>query len=243
MKPGIVKAGKWLLNALLPRTCAHCALDLHYLEEAPLCPGCRAGLEPLSQPYCARCGLPLQDGGRDCYDCRGSGGPRALALARSAFVFNAQLRSAVHAFKYRGRKDLSVFLSREMARELERFPELSAYKFIVAVPLHPAKLRERGFNQAELLAGGLAPAAGLFHLEGAAARLRDTRSQTTLSKAERRANMAGAFGAAKPELVKGRSILLVDDVATTLATLEALAAALKNAGAKAVAAYTLAREP
>ena len=149
----------------------------------------------------------------------------------------------MHAFKYRGRKDLSVFLSREMARELERFPELSAYKFIVAVPLHPAKLRERGFNQAELLAGGLAPAAGLFHLEGAAARLRDTRSQTTLSKAERRANMAGAFGAAKPELVKGRSILLVDDVATTLATLEALAAALKNAGAKAVAAYTLAREP
>ncbi|MDO8804475.1 MAG: ComF family protein [Elusimicrobiota bacterium] len=242
MKPEIIMAGKWLLNALLPRTCAHCGLDLHCLEPAPLCPGCAACLEPLPELHCKACGLPLYDGGGACRDCRG-GAPRSLALARSAFVFNPQLRSLVHAFKYRAREDLAGFLAGEMAAALPGFPELAPYSFAVAVPLHPAKRRERGFNQAELLAAGLAARGNLFHLEGAAARTRNTPSQTTLSKGDRKANMAGAFSVGKPELVRGRNILLVDDVATTLATLEELASELKKAGAKSVAAYTLAREP
>jgi len=241
VKPALIKAGKWLLNALLPRTCAHCGLDLHYQEERPLCPGCSARLEPLPELHCKLCGLPL-DGGAACYDCRGAG-PAALDLARSAFVFNPELRSVVHAFKYRGRDDLALPLAAQMAAALDRYPELAAYNFAVAVPLHPAKRRERGFNQAELLAAAVAARRNLFHLEGAAERVRDTPSQTTLSKADRRTNMAGAFRAARPELVKGRKILLIDDVATTLATLDELASELKRAGAKSVSAYTLAREP
>lgn len=242
MKPGIIKAGKWLLNALLPRACAHCGLDLHYLDASPLCPPCAAALEPLPELHCAACGLPLRDGGGSCRDCRGKAAG-ALALARSAFVFNPQLRSLTHAFKYKGREDLAGYLAAGMTAAAARFPELAEYKFCAAVPLHPARLRERGYNQAELLAQHLAAAGNLFHLEGAARRVRNTPSQTSLSKQERRANMAGAFKIEKPELVKGRKILLVDDVATTLATLEALAAEMKNAGARAVAAYTLAREP
>ena len=232
----------YLLNVLLPKTCAHCGQDLHYLESAPLCPACADGLEPLPELHCENCGLPLDDGGRACRDCRG-GAPRSLALARSAFVFNPQLRSLVHAFKYKAREDLAGFLAGKMAAALPGFPELVTYNFAAAVPLHPAKLRERGFNQAELLAAGLAARCSLFHLQGTAARTRNTPSQTTLSKAERKGNMAGAFSILKPELVKGRKILLVDDVATTLATLEELAAEFKKAGARSVAAYTLAREP
>jgi ComF family protein len=242
MKPGIIKAGKWLLNALLPRSCLHCGLDLHYLEPAPLCPACAGGLEPLPELHCAICGLPLEDGGQACRDCRG-GPPRSLTLSRSAFVFNPQLRSLVHAFKYKAREDLADFLSAKMGSALAGFPELAPYNFSVAVPLHPAKRRERGFNQAELLAAALAARCNLFHLRGAAVRTRNTPSQTTLSKEKRRSNMAGAFRVDKPELVKGRKILLIDDVATTLATLEALASELKQAGALSVAAYTLAREP
>ena len=242
MKPGILKAGKWLLNALLPRACAHCGADLHYLDDLPLCPPCRAALEPLPELHCAACGLPLEAGGRACYDCRG-GAPRALTLARAAFVFNPQLRSLVHSFKYNDREDLAGYLAGEMAAALGRFPELAPYTFCAAVPLHPAKARQRGFNQAELLAAALAARGNLFHLKGASARVRNTPSQTSLSKKERRANMLGAFRGEKPELVKGRRILLVDDVATTLATLEALAAELLRSGARSVAAYTLAREP
>ena len=158
-------------------------------------------------------------------------------------MFNPQLRSLTHAFKYKGREDLAGYLAAAMAEAAAGFPELAGFNFCAAVPLHPSRLRERGYNQAELLTSRLAAARGLFHLEGAARRVRNTPTQTSLSKEERRANMAGAFKVDKPELVRGRRILLVDDVATTLATLEALAAELKTAGAKAVAAYTLAREP
>jgi ComF family protein len=242
MKPVFIKAGKWLLNALLPRSCAHCGLDLHYLDALPLCPACVLALEPLPALHCAACGLPLEAGGRSCYDCRGTA-PRPLSLARSAFVFNPQLRSLIHAFKYNAREDLAGYLAGEMAAALGRYPELAPYNFCAAVPLHPSRQRQRGFNQAELLAAALAARGNLFHLKAAAARVRNTPSQTCLSKKERRANMTGAFRVESPELVKGRRILLVDDVATTLATLEALAAELLRAGAKAVAAYTLAREP
>lgn len=240
MKQAIIKAGRWALNALLPRTCAHCALDLRWDDAGPLCPACLGGLEPLPAPYCEVCGLPLPDGGASCRDCRGAAAP---LTARSAFVFNPQLRSLVHALKYRGRDDLAAFLAAQMAAALGRFPELGGHRFAAAVPLHPARARERGYNQAELLAAGLAPAADLFHLRGAAERIKDTPSQTALSREERKANMAGAFRVAKPELVKGRSILIVDDVATTLATLSALALEFKKAGARSVAAFTLAREP
>lgn len=242
MKPAFLKAGKWLLNALLPRTCAHCALDLHYLAQDPLCPACAARLEPLPELHCRACGLPLPSGGASCRDCRGSR-TAGLDLARSAFVFNPELRSLVHAFKYRSREDLAPFLAGRMAAALDRFPELESYNFCAAVPLHPSRIKSRGFNQAELLAAALAPRRNLFHLQGAAGRVRDTRSQTELSKAERRENMAGAFSVARPELVRGRHILLIDDVATTLATLRELAAELKKAGAAGVAAFTLAREP
>ncbi len=242
MRTALKKAGKWLLNALLPRTCAHCGEDLHYLGEDPLCARCAGRLEPLRPPYCAACGLPLPDGGGSCRDCRGAGaGP--LSAARSAFVFNPQLRSLVHALKYRGRSDLADWLGAEMAAALPRFPELAGHGFALAVPLHRSREKERGFNQAALLAAALAARANLFHLEGAAARGRDTGSQTSLSKPQRFANVAGAFSVVRPELVKGRRILLVDDVATTLATLGELAAELRRAGARSVAAFTLAREP
>ncbi len=242
MKPGLTRAGKWLLNALLPRTCAHCGLDLHYLEPAPLCASCAAGLEPLPELHCAHCGLPLAGGGRSCRDCRGKAAG-ALALVRSAFVFNPQLRSLVHAFKYRAREDLAGYLAGRMAAALEAFPELARYNFTAAVPLHPAKSRERGFNQAELLASGLAARGNLFHLKNVAVRTRNTPSQTALSKEKRKANISGAFRVADRTIVKGRNILLVDDVATTMATLEELASEFRKAGAGSVAAFTLAREP
>lgn len=233
------KAGAWLLHALLPRTCAHCARDLRWDAAEPLCAACLAALEPLPGLHCRACGLPLPDGGASCRDCRG----KSPLTARSAFVFNPQLRSLVHALKYRGRDDLAPYLAGRMAGAFGRFPELGEHRFAVAVPLHRARARERGYNQAELLAAGLAARANLFHLPGAAERVRDTPSQTDLSRPERKANVAGAFRVAAPELVKGRAILVVDDVATTLATLSSLSDELLKSGAKSVAAFTLAREP
>jgi ComF family protein len=134
-------------------------------------------------------------------------------------------------------------LSQALSTAWDRFPELHGYKFVLAVPLHPSKEKERGFNQSELLARKLSAAKHLFLLEDAAARALKTKAQVSLSKAERVQNMTGAFKITRPELVGGRKLLLIDDVATTLSTLEELARELKAHGAKGVAALTLAREP
>jgi len=244
MKPVLERIRKYLLHILLPKTCLHCLEDLPWHNGSALCRLCQDGLEQLPGLHCERCGLPLEHGGRQCYDCRGpETAAAALDLARSAFVFNPQIRSLICAFKYSGMSGLSAELCEALCAAHGRFGELDNYKFVLAVPLHPSKKKSRGFNQSELLAAGLAAKKRLFLLEGAAERVTDTKPQVSLSKAQRALNMKGAFKITRPELVSGRDILLVDDVATTLSTLEELAAELKKHGATGVAALTLAREP
>jgi len=236
--------GKYLLHVLLPGTCAHCKVDLRYDDPGPLCPACRGALEPVKGLCCRKCGIPLESGGEHCHACRsGKGGGLNLTLVRSAFSFNPELKSLIHAFKYKGRSDLAEALGGEMAEAYRALPELKDFRFLLAVPLFRSKELERGFNQSELLARIMARERGLFLLEGAAERVRDTPSQTGLSKADRRGNVRGAFRAVKPELLKGRRILIIDDVATTLATVDELAGTLLEAGAKEAAVFALAREP
>ena len=236
--------GEYLLHVLLPKTCAHCKEDLHYLDAEPLCPVCRGSLEPITGLSCRKCGLPLNSGGEYCFSCRGlKSGRLKAALVRSAFAFNPELRSLIHSFKYSGRQDLAEPLGMEMARAYDRHPELKNYNFVIAVPLFIDKERERGFNQSELLAGVLARERKLFLLKNAAARIKNTPSQTGLSKEDRQKNVKEAFKVTKPELVRGRRILRVDAVATTLATANELARALLEAGAMEAGVFTLAREP
>ena len=244
MKIPFINISRYLLHVLLPRTCAHCKEDLRYLDTGPLCPACRGSLEPITGLNCRKCGSPLDSGGEYCFFCRGNKGDRLRVEAvRSAFVFNPELRSLMHAFKYRGRKDLAEPLGMELAGAYDRYPELKDYIFVIAVPLFRDKERERGFNQSELLAGALAREKKLFLLKGLVERVRDTPSQTGLSKEERFENVKDAFTVCKPELIRGRRILIVDDVATTLATTGELARTLENSGAAGTAVFTLAREP
>jgi len=243
MKIDLTKIGRYLLHVLLPKTCAHCGEDLHYLAVEPLCPACRGSLEPITGLICRKCGSPLESGGEYCFNCRGHKNARLkAALVRSAFSFNPELRSLIHAFKYRGRTDLAEPLGMELGRAYDRHPELKDYNFVIPVPLFADKERERGFNQSELLAGVLAREKRLFLLKGAVERVRNTPSQTGLSKEARLENVKAAFKAVKPELLRGRRVLIVDDVATTLATAGELARALEDAGAAGTAVLTLARE-
>ncbi|HOW88679.1 MAG TPA: ComF family protein [Elusimicrobiales bacterium] len=231
------------LHVLFPRTCPHCREDLPFREEGPLCRGCEDSLEPIPELCCGKCGLPLDSGGELCPGCRRSGGPAISGPVRSAFAFGPAVRSLVHAFKYRGRAALAEPLGLRMARAYDLRPELKPYNFVVPVPLFGDREKERGFNQSALLAGILAREKGLFLLEGAAERTRGGLPQAGLSRKERRANVKGMFRVPDPALVRGRRILIVDDVATTLSTVEELAAALSAAGADATAVFTLAREP
>jgi ComF family protein len=144
-----------------------------------------------------------------------------------AWIYAETVAVLVHALKYEGRTDLAPGLALEMARVVPARPRLD---LVVAMPLHPVRRRERGYNQAALLARALSDALGVPCIEDALVRVRATRAQARLDPAARRSNVAGAFAVRRRGL-EGRNVLLVDDVITTGATFDACLGALSAAGA------------
>ena len=231
-----------LLHILLPRTCFACGVDLPFRFPHPLCAGCLAQIRRPGPLICMRCGTVLPAGGAHCPHCRGSKGKQfKCQVIRSAWLFGPQSQALIHAFKYQGYSFLSEYLGACMAQEFARYPELQGVDCVLPVPLHPKKQRARGYNQSLLLAQYFCRHTGLPLCADLAQRRKDTLPQARLNRRERLDNMVGAF-IAGPQ-AKGKRILLIDDVATTGATLEGCAVALKQAGAKTVMAFTLAREP
>ena len=226
-----------LLDFLAPRTCAACRHDLPPLLEGPLCGDCLAAARPLAGALCRRCAVPDSSPGGLCRRCRSS--LSDLECIRAAFPYRAPVRELLHAFKYRGRRDAGRLLAGWMAGLHRRHPDLRAAQAVVPVPLHPRRLSERGFNQAETLAAAVAAAARL-PLAGGLKRVRKTAAQWGLSRRERSANLDGAFAWAGPR--PARRVLLVDDVCTSGRTLECCARALREAGAEDIRAYVLARD-
>lgn len=191
-------------------------------------------------PCCGLCGVSRPFGGA-YRDCRPGGRPRlrAINLIRAAFPYRDPVPALLHAFKYRGLAPSGLALAGWMAGCLGRFPELGEPDALVPVPLHPVRLRERGFNQSDVLAEAVARRARrplLRLLE----RTRATRAQWRLGRGAREGNLAGAFRALAR--LDGRRVLLIDDVCTTGETLEGCARVLKAAGAARVAAFVLARD-
>jgi ComF family protein len=145
-------------------------------------------------------------------------------------VYDERAALLVHALKYHERPDLADALGPELGRAAPPAPRAD---LVLSVPLHDARRRERGYNQSALLAEALGLALEVPHVEGILERVRPTRPQARLDPAARRANLSGAFRVRRPEWVKGRQILLVDDVMTTGATFEAAFDVLRLAGASA----------
>lgn len=207
----------------------------------PVCVACLASPEPLSANYfCSCCNTPfINDYPLDehgvCAACRS--GLRGFDNAVCFGFYDGSLRRLIHLFKYAGMKPLAGTLAGYLERALsidERFD------IVVAVPLHWRKKWARGFNQAELLGRYIARHRGI-PLVNALRRKRSTGVQAGLAVAGRRRNVAGAFTARPSADVKGKRILLIDDVMTTGATASACASALKRAGAASVSLATLAR--
>ncbi len=200
-----------------------------------LCVACSAQLQPVTLPVCYRCGRPWA-GSKPCPQCHDSAS--ALQGLRAAFCFEGPLRQGVHRLKYRRAGALAAPLAELMLPAYDGLPWTP--EVLVPVPLHPARQRQRGYNQAALLARELARQRGIDVDERALRRLRDTPPQMGLGAAERRRNVAGAF-AGLPGALAGRRVLLLDDVCTTGSTLEACAEGARQAGAAAVWGLVLAR--
>ena len=224
-----------LLDLMLPPACAACGMLLEV--ESPLCPPCRAVLIPLPTPSCVRCSEPGHFASGACPRCVLN--PPAFETATAPFVHDGPLARAIHRFKYEDHPELAVPLGALLANGVPGW--LRPDEVLLAIPLHAARLYQRKFDQAELLvrslARGLGRSAGAKGLE----RSRATKRQVGLTEPDRQANLLGAFRVEKGAEVRGRAIVLVDDVFTTGATARAAAEALRDAGATSVRILTLAR--
>lgn len=232
-----------LLHVLLPKTCFGCKRDLPFNCKVPLCAACLEEVKAPGPFYCQRCGVLLKDGGAHCFHCRGNKkGKFKCKIIRSALLFTPPVRNLTHAFKYSSYTFLADFLSVRMAACFKKYPELAEAQLLVPVPLHQKKRKKRGYNQSALLTQKLSEALKIPFSEAVLIRTRPTPSQTAFGREQRLQNVKDAFECVNVSLVKGKTILLIDDVATTGATLEACAEALVKNGAAKVLAYTLCRE-
>ena len=229
-----------IMNIFFPRTCAGCRGDIPAEAESVVCVDCWDALPRWNGLSCIVCGLPLPDGGARCRDCRRA--RRAFRFLRSAGVYEGSLGRMIRTFKYEGREDLAEPFARLLAELWEGEPRLAPVDAVVPVPLHWIRERLRGYNQAAVLARAFGRETGLPVLESALKRRKATKSQTELRRGERQENVKDAFDARRSEELRGKTILLVDDVCTTGATLEACARALKKGGARRVGALTVARQ-
>lgn len=227
----------------MPDTCLHCKTDLKFGYKKPLCKNCENSLSVMPELQCKRCGVVLDYGGAHCYRCIGyKAGKYKCSIIRSALVFGHQIRSVIHHFKYRQKTKLAAYLGSFLINAFNRYNELHDCELILPVAISSKKLKMRGFNQSEMLALELSKASKIKMFDDVLIRKHYKKSQTELTREQRLENVSGAFSVTCAEAVKGKNILLIDDVATTGSTLEACAIALRSARAKKVKALTLARE-
>lgn len=211
-------------------------------QELLFCKPCFDGFSEITSPLCPICGRPFAsevDEDHLCEDCLRKT-PYYDAM-RAAYLFEGGIMQAIHQFKYAGKSHFAKSLGPLLGSFAKEWLDKADDYLMMPVPLHPKRLRERAFNQSLLLARYVAPLLGTELDFLSLKRIRYTQPQTGLKSDERRKNVLRAFEIAERKVLKGRTVLLVDDVATTGNTLNECARTLKRAGAETVFCLTLAR--
>ena len=235
----------WLnvsLGFLFPEICQLCGEHRAMAKEGYVCGRCWSHVHFIKPPFCERCGLPFEGDLTtrfECANCREM--ELHFSAARSAVVASGTVREIIHRYKYQRALWFEPFLADVLLRETVPALRGQDWDLIVPVPLHPLKLREREFNQAERLATRLSDATRILLNKRLLRRIRFTNTQTRLTRSERAANMRGAFSMRRGARLDGERVILVDDVFTTGATTSACAQTLLAAGAEKVCVWTVAR--
>jgi ComF family protein len=238
--PFLQKTGETLLSLFYPPHCANCGADT--LAGIHLCRACGEEARRIEAPFCERCSEPFAGAIDAVFVCSTCGNrPAHFTCAVAKYLSKGVVREFIHRFKYNGqfhlRHPLADWLAETLEDERIRAQPFDAF---VPVPLHPARLRERDFNQAEALAELLARRAGK-PLVDAIRRIRYTSTQTRLERHQRMENLRNAFRVRHTSLVQSRHLILVDDVFTTGSTVDECARVLCDAGAASVRVITVAR--
>jgi ComF family protein len=235
----------WLnagLGLLYPEVCQLCQAARATPAEGYVCGDCRGKARFIHEPLCERCGRPYEGAITTRFECANCQEMEwHFQSARSAVVARDPVLEAIHRYKYQRALWFEPFLAELLIRAAHPALAEQNWQMIVPVPLHPAKQREREFNQAERLADRLGVATRIPVSRRLLQRVVSTRTQTQLSRPERLANVRNAFAMRKGRRMNGERIVLVDDVFTTGATTSACAGVLAAAGAGEVCVWTVAR--
>ena len=231
-----------LADILFPPQCPECGTVLTHDREYPFCPECLSTISFTASPLCTSCGLPFTEtegANHLCEDCILSKPP--FSIARSLGKYETALLNTIHLFKYHGKISVGENLGGMMAKACYDSLAIENYSLIIPVPLHPKRLRERGFNQSLILARQISKMFSIPLDFIALRRKISTEAQVNLSGRQRMANVRGAFEVADRSRIEGKKILLIDDVYTTGSTAKECSKILMKSGAKEVAVLTLAR--
>lgn len=234
--PSYVEA---LKDLLFPPHCLGCARRLNSSQPPLLCPDCWRYVNVLGPPWCPCCGLPFSQGADHlCGDCLQH--TYFFACARSLCAYQPPISSLILALKFA--QTLTGLASLKALVQQASFSDhFSKPDLVLPVPLHPVRLRQRGFNQALTIAQSCFPQWWQRNNNNILIRIHNTQPQSQLTGAKRRVNLNKAFAICKPHAIKDQKILLVDDVFTTGSTVNACAKVLLAAGARRVEVFTVAR--
>lgn len=230
------------LALIYPPVCQLCGEQRAATREGLVCPRCWSKVRFIKPPFCERCGLPYPGEIAtpfECANCRGL--EFHFSSARSAVTAGGVVLEAIHRYKYSRAMWFEPFLADLFLREAVPALQGGRWNLIVPVPLHPAKRREREFNQAERMAARLSAATNIPLGRKVLRRTLPTRTQTLLTRQQRATNVRGAFALHPRHRLRGERVVLVDDVFTTGATTDACARALRAGGAGEVCVWTVAR--
>jgi len=224
---------------VFPPHCFLCRKTLVFAPNSCLCSFCQENLQWNTPPFCVKCSRHVKSSINLCANCRS--GRIHFDFAYAALQFNEPLKALLHQYKYQRATALRILFADRMLRFIQEHQlDMARFDLIIPVPLHPAALRMRGFNQSLLLAKEIARHFSIPYSAKALLKIRPTRSQSELKRKERWTNLTGAFTINHSVRLKGKNVLLVDDLLTTGATASAAAKALKNAGCDTVGVLTLA---
>jgi ComF family protein len=234
-----------VVDLIYPLTCAVCSDHFH--GDCPLCAECLADIrKQAEEAACPLCAKPLATAGDPCPYCEGKGEPNFERIVRLS-VFADPIRHLIYQMKFSRRWPLAEFLGDELLQQIATRELLAGSDCLVPVPLHRFRQTARGFNQAEILARQLAakmprqPGKPRIRVVQPVIRLRNTELQTKVhSRTRREKNVKDAFGLIAPKKVAGKHVVIVDDITTTGATLQAVARALKPARPASISAIVIA---